>query len=148
MSDAQVYFEDVHEGMELPPRHRTTSTIQLFLFSAVTRNPHRIHYDRAFAESEDHPDVLVHGPLQGAMLCTYVTDWAGPRGRLRKIGYQNRGRATPADTLIFKGRVTRVYREDGQGVVELDVWEENQDGHVNVPGRAVVHLPSRSSDGP
>ena len=144
MGDAQIYFEDVHEGMELPPRQRNATTTQLFLFSAITRNPHRIHYDRAFAESEDHPDVLVHGPLQGAMLCTYVTDWVGPHGRLRKISYQNRARAFPTDTLIFKGRVTRTYREDGHCVVELDVWEENQEGQVNVPGNAVVYLPSRS----
>ena len=147
MADAQVYFEDVHEGMELPPRQRTTTTTQLFLFSAVTRNPHRIHYDRAFAESEEHPDVLVHGPLHGAMLCTYVTDWAGPRGWLRRISYQNRGRATPQDTLTFRGRVTRAYREGDRNVVELEVWEEIDGGQVTVPGSAVVHLPSRRPGG-
>ncbi len=143
MGDAQVYFEDVQEGMELPPRQRTTSTTQLFLFSAITRNPHRIHYDRAFAESEEHPDVLVHGPLHGAMLCSYVTEWAGPGGWLHRVSYQNRGRATPRDTLTFKGRVTRAYRQDNQNAVELEVWEENQHGEITVPGSAVVYLPSR-----
>lgn len=147
MSDTQRYFEDIEEGMELPPRDRTVSTTQLFLYSAVTRNPHRIHYDREFAATEDHPNVLVHGPLHGAMLATYVTDWAGPHGRLRRLAYQNRGRATPDDTLVFKGRVTRAYREDGRGMVELDVWEEIANGQVTVPGSAVVELPLRVRGG-
>ncbi|MFN8558888.1 MAG: acyl dehydratase [Dehalococcoidia bacterium] len=145
MSDTQRYFEDVTEGDNLPPRERTVSHVQLFLFSAITRNPHRIHYDLPFAHAEDHPDVLVHGPLHGAMLSAYVVDWIGPRGWLRRFGYQNRGRATPQDTLIFKGRVTRAYREEGRCLVDLDVWEENQDGHVNVPGHATVELPSRGA---
>jgi hydroxyacyl-ACP dehydratase HTD2-like protein with hotdog domain len=147
MSSTQRYFEDVTEGMELAPRGRMVSTTQLFLFSAVTRNPHRIHYDREFAATEDHPNVLVHGPLHGAMLGTYVTDWAGPRGRLRRLAYQNRGRATPDDMLVFKGRVTRVYREDGRGMIELDVWEEVEGGPITVPGSAVVELPTRTRDG-
>ena len=36
------YYEDVSEGMELPPATRTVTTTQMFLYSAVTRNPHRI----------------------------------------------------------------------------------------------------------
>ena len=39
-------------------------TVTLFLFSALTGNAHRIHYDRSYAATEGHPDVVVHGPLQ------------------------------------------------------------------------------------
>lgn len=36
----------------------------LFLFSALTYNAHRIHYDRRYTvEVEGHLDLLVHGPL-------------------------------------------------------------------------------------
>ncbi len=36
----------------------------LFMYSALTYNPHRIHYDRDFTRDvEGHPDLLVHGPL-------------------------------------------------------------------------------------
>ncbi|MDI9894451.1 MaoC family dehydratase N-terminal domain-containing protein [Rhodococcus sp. IEGM 1381] len=36
----------------------------LFMFSALTYNAHRIHYDRAYAvDVEGHPDLVVHGPL-------------------------------------------------------------------------------------
>lgn len=42
---------------------------QLFRFSALTWNSHRIHYDRAWArEVERYPDLLVHGPLVELLL--------------------------------------------------------------------------------
>ncbi len=140
---SQVYFEDVSEGAELPPVERHTTTAQLFLFSAVTRNPHRIHYDKDYAISEEHPDVIVHGPLHGAMLCSFVTGWIGDEGTLKKFGYSNRGRATTADTLTFRGTVTKKYERDGEPTVELDIWEENQQGEKLAPGTAVVVLPKR-----
>ena len=87
---------DVAVGDELEPVVHNASRAQLFLYSAATHNPHRIHYDRDYAATEGHPDVIVHGPLQGAWLSQYVTDWAGPRGRMLSLTWQNRRSAVPA----------------------------------------------------
>ena len=57
------YYEDVHEGMEIDPVSRTVTTKQMFLYSAVTRNAHRIHYEEKFAHAEGLPAVLGQGPL-------------------------------------------------------------------------------------
>ena len=40
----------------------------LFRFSAYTFNGHRIHYDLRHAEEEGYPGLLVHGPLQAALM--------------------------------------------------------------------------------
>jgi 3-methylfumaryl-CoA hydratase len=41
----------------------------LFRFSALTYNAHRIHYDRDYATgAEGYPGLVVHGPLQAALL--------------------------------------------------------------------------------
>ncbi|MBI2766452.1 MAG: acyl dehydratase [Chloroflexi bacterium] len=133
----QLHFEDVQAGMELPAMVKNASRAQLFLYSAASSNPHRIHYDREYAAVEGHPDVLVHGPLQGAWLAQFVSDWMGPRGRLLHLTWQNRARAFPESDLTFRGRVTAV----ADGVVELEVWEENADGQVIMPGTARVRLP-------
>jgi hydroxyacyl-ACP dehydratase HTD2-like protein with hotdog domain len=118
---------------------KNASRAQLFLFSAATNNPHRIHYDRAYAESEGYSDVLVHGPLQGAWLHQFVSHWAGPQGRVLALCWQNRGRAFPERDLTFRGRVTEV---NGDEVV-LEVWEEDDGGAVLMPGTARVRLPHR-----
>ena len=118
---------------------KNASRAQLFLFSAATNNPHRIHYDRAYAESEGHSDLLVHGPLQGAWLHQFVSDWAGPNGRVLALSWQNRGRAFPERDLTFRGRVTEVRGDE----VALEVWEEDPTGTVLMPGTARVRLPRR-----
>jgi hydroxyacyl-ACP dehydratase HTD2-like protein with hotdog domain len=135
----QRHTEDVAVGQELPHMVKNASRAQLFLFSAATNNPHRIHYDREYAAVEGHPDVLVHGPLQGAWLSQFVTEWAGPAGRVIGLSWQNRGRAFPERELTFKGRVTAVAGDE----VTLEVWEEDDSGAVLMPGTARVRLPRR-----
>ncbi|MEX0784284.1 MAG: acyl dehydratase [Dehalococcoidia bacterium] len=135
----QRYFEDVRVGEEMPPMVKNASRAQLFLYSAASSNPHRIHYDKDYAAVEGHADVLVHGPLQGAWLSQFVTDWMGPRGRLLGLSWQNRARAFPERDLTFRGRITTAV----DGVLELDVWEEDDTGAVCMPGSARVRLPLR-----
>jgi hydroxyacyl-ACP dehydratase HTD2-like protein with hotdog domain len=127
----------VAAGDELEPVTRNASRAQLFLYSAATHNPHRIHYDRDYAIFEGHPDVIVHGPLQGSWLSQYVTDWAGPRGRMLTLSWQNRRSAVPEQDYVFKGTV----RELDGDIAHLDVWAEDLDGNVLMPGTATVRLP-------
>lgn len=138
------YFEDVAIGSALPELVKRPTTVQLFEFSAITWNPHRIHYDKEYALSEGHPDVLVHGPLQGAILGQFLTDWLGENGKLRRLSYSNRAVATPSDTLTCKGVVTDKYERDGENLIECEIWVEKQDGTRAAPGRAVAALPSRA----
>jgi hydroxyacyl-ACP dehydratase HTD2-like protein with hotdog domain len=135
--------EDVKPGDLLPPMVKNATRAQLFLFSAATNNAHRIHYDRGYAESEGHADLLVHGPLQGAWLHQFVSDWAGPRARVLALSWQNRGRAYPERNLTFRGRVSEVRGDE----VLLEVWEEDDAGAVLMPATARVRLPREGGDG-
>jgi len=136
----QIHVEDVSPGDELPPAVRRAGRAQLFLYSAATWNPHRIHYDTEFAHSEGHADVIVHGPLQGAWLTQFLTDWMGPRGRLVSASWQNRASALPDEDLTFRGRITAVEGD----LVSIEVTETNPAGDVLMPARGVVRLPRRT----
>lgn len=47
----------------------TLDPVDLFRFSAVTFNSHRIHYDHSYATRfEGYPGLLVHGPLTALLL--------------------------------------------------------------------------------
>jgi hydroxyacyl-ACP dehydratase HTD2-like protein with hotdog domain len=140
----QLYFEDVQVGDTVPPVTERCSPTQLFFFSAATYNGHRIHYDLPYAQSEGHPTILVHGPLQSALMAKTLQNWIGPRGRLLRLRVQNRASAYPDEDLIFTGKVVAKRREDGKNIVELEVWEE-KNGQQIMPGTAAVHLPSRSA---
>lgn len=142
MSDkgtAQLHFTDVAVGDQMPTMIKNASRAQLFLYSAASFNPHRIHYDRAYAATEGHDDILVHGPLQGSWLTQYLTDWIGPLGRLRSVTWRNRASAFPEQDLVFAGVVVAVDIETGAVAVELS--ESTADGQVLMEGNATVVLP-------
>lgn len=53
------------------------TALLLFRFSAFTFNGHRIHYDLRHAEEEGYPNLLVHGPLQAALMLNLASDKLG-----------------------------------------------------------------------
>jgi len=144
MAEGQVYFEDVEAGMALPPLHKTPSNTLLFLYSAITWNPQRIHYDKDYTLTEGYRDVIVHGPLRGAFLSQLLTRWVGEEGTLKKLSYANRDIAYVNEPLICKGAVTRKWVEGGKGYVECEIWVENAQGAQLTPGSATVILPRKS----
>jgi 3-methylfumaryl-CoA hydratase len=51
----------------------TPGSVQLFRFSAVTFNSHRIHYDLPYAQNEEgYPALVVHGPFTAVRLLDYA----------------------------------------------------------------------------
>jgi 3-methylfumaryl-CoA hydratase len=70
------------EPTDLPPRHGADvwapTPVDLFRFSAVTFNSHRIHYDQPYATGEEgYPGLVVHGPFTAAKLFGFARARAG-----------------------------------------------------------------------
>jgi acyl dehydratase len=145
----QIYFDDVAAGDALPEERHEQSHVQLFRYSAVTYNSHRIHYDQAYAATEGYPDVLTQSHLHGAFLTTLCTNWMGEQGRLERLSVSIRKYAVPGDVLVCRGRVTEVCKgDDGMGRINLELEEvRERDGAVCAPGTAVVALPLRDAAG-
>jgi len=57
-----------------------------------------------------------------ASVATFVADWAGPRARVLRFRWQNRGIAIPGDVLTCSGTVAKAE----EGVVECELEERNQ----------------------
>ncbi|WP_017539365.1 MaoC family dehydratase N-terminal domain-containing protein [Nocardiopsis halophila] len=65
-----------------------TDPVLLFQVSALTANPHRIHYDLPYTVDEaNHPGLLVHGPLLALLMLDLVRDNA-PERRVRSYSYR------------------------------------------------------------
>jgi 3-methylfumaryl-CoA hydratase len=65
-----------------------TDPVLLFRFSALTHNPHRIHYDRPYTtEVEGYPDLVVHGPLL-ALLALELPRRHAPERTVRAFTYR------------------------------------------------------------
>ena len=96
---------------------RTPTEVQLFRFSAATSNPHRIHFDLPYAQSEGYPGVVVQSHLHASFLAQAVCDWAGSRSRLKRFRWENRALAVAGDTLTITGFVSSVEHHDGVATV-------------------------------
>ncbi|KAK4185722.1 mesaconyl-c(4)-CoA hydratase [Podospora australis] len=65
--------EEEQEGF--PTRHILLSPVALFRFSALTFNAHKIHYNDPWTRQvENHPSVVVHGPLNLINMMDYWRD--------------------------------------------------------------------------
>ena len=140
---AQLQWQDVEEGMEIPTLVKNPTTRQLVRYAGASGDFYEIHYDKDFAIGNDLPGPILHGALKNAFLGQLMTDWIGETGILRRLACQYRGMDGPGKPLYCKGRVTRKYVEDGRHLVDCDIWLENSEGKTTTPGSATVELPSR-----
>lgn len=66
-------------GDPVPDGYFAHPESQLFFYSAVTHNGHRIHWDRDFCRDvEGYPDLVVHGPMMATELCDAMREGLGP----------------------------------------------------------------------
>lgn len=144
MATHQIYFEEVKVDTRITPLVKRPTTVELFRFSAVTWNSHRIHYDKPYAQqAEGYPDVLVQSHMHGCFLLEAAMDWAGPKARLLGFSWQNRGIAVPGDVLTCSGKVVKVEPGENGGVVECELEERNQKNDLCAPGWARIEIPRR-----
>ena len=141
----QVYFEDVEEGMELATIEKNPTTQQLVKYAGASGDYYQIHYDQEYARANGLPDVILHGALKNAFLGQIMTEWIGERGTLKKLSAQYRGMDVPGTPIYCKGVVTKKHVQDGENIVECEIWLENDKGDKTTPGYAVASLPSRGS---
>lgn len=141
----QLYFEDVQEGQAIPTLTQHCDSQRLVMWAAASGDFYQIHYDKDFAQRTGLPDRIVHGALKHALLGRMLHEWIGYGGRIKRLTCQYRGMDMVDQDVICKGTVTRKYQQDGENLVELEVWTETPEGKKTTPGSAVVALPSRGS---
>ena len=139
----QVYFEDVEVGQEVPSIKLSPSTQQLVHWAAASGDFYQIHYDTDFAKSTGLQSIIVHGALKHALLGRMLWEWVRYDGKVKRYGVSYRGMDMPGQEMTLRGTVTAKRQENGENLVELDIWTENPQGQKTTPGTATVVLPSR-----
>jgi acyl dehydratase len=141
---AQVYFEDVTEGAEIPKLVQNCDSQRLVFWAAGSGDYYQIHYDKDFAQATGLPGCIVHGALKHALLGRLLHEWASESGKVKRVACQYRGMDMIAKDVTCRGVVTGKRSQDGRNVVELEVWTEDPKGNRTTPGTAWVELPSRN----
>ena len=101
--------------------------VLLFRYSALTFNGHRIHYDRDYVTKvEGYPGLIVHGPLQAALLIELAAKLHGGKP---PASFVYRGLQP-----LFDGSEFSVNANDTGGGMEL--WTANSAGQPTMKGTA------------
>src|SRR5208337_5020595 len=138
----QIYFEDVEIGYELTPVEKNPTTQQLVKYAGASGDYYQIHYDKDFALANGLPGVILHGALKNAFLGHLMTDFAGEHGALKKLAVQYRGMDRPGSKIVCSRKITAKRVENGDHLVDCEIWVENAKGEKTTPGTATVALPS------
>ncbi|MCS5604527.1 MAG: hypothetical protein NZ936_03000 [Alphaproteobacteria bacterium] len=134
-----IKISELSVGEALPERSYTATNVSLFLYNAAIWNPHRIHYDEPYTTNvENHPGVVIDGPLQGDWLNQVVVNWIGDSATLTSFNYSNRRASYLGETLTSGGAITAIDTESGN--VDLEIFIKNEDGDVITPGTAQVRF--------
>jgi hydroxyacyl-ACP dehydratase HTD2-like protein with hotdog domain len=123
-------------GDAIAPLVARPTAITLFRYSAVTWNPHRIHYDAPYAATEGYPGPLVQSHLHGAFLFEAVRRGIPDGATILTFGWRNRAPAIPGAELTVTGAVESAT----DGVVSLVLEETDALGVVCATGTATYAL--------
>lgn len=140
------YYEDVKVGEELPPLGKPITSVGMVMYAASTWDFHRYHHDMEYANQMGFERPFLDGQELGAFLAQLVVDWAGIDATLKRLKYRFTSFVLSGDTLTCKGHVSNKSVQDGEKLVECDLWIENQRGErVLDRGKAIVAMPYRAS---
>ena len=146
MTEQQVFFEDVRADTELVTReYGPLTVIDTVRWAGLQENTQQLHYDRDWVrEHAGLRTFIASGAYRQALLMRMLTDWAGPRGRLRKLSLRHTYSTFEGDTMRFVARATEKSGDPADPWIRCDVEGTNQQGRRILVGQCTLVLPCRS----
>ncbi|KAL7930766.1 hypothetical protein V8C35DRAFT_324210 [Trichoderma chlorosporum] len=143
LAASSVY--DVKEDNDaFPIRKLSWSPVGLFRFSALTFNGHKIHYNEDWTRnSEGHPGVVVHGPLNVINLLDYWRDIHGDGTGPDEIRYRAMSPVYGGEE--YRIRTLAILEATDSKVFEVIAEKDGVHG-IPVPRGIVVQTPVEAQD--
>jgi acyl dehydratase len=110
-------------------------------WAGVQENSERTHWDREFVrENMRLRTFIASGGYRQALLARALTDWLGPRGRLRKMQVRHLGPTFEGDMLRYSVKVTGMTPEGDWTAVACDFEGKNQKDEQVMVGTCLFRL--------
>lgn len=100
-------------GEALPDFDLKVTATVIVAGALASRDFMPVHHDPEFARAQGAPDMFMNILTTNGYMGRYVSDWAGPAARLRRIAIRLGAPAVPGHTMRFSGRVTADEAEAG-----------------------------------
>ncbi len=139
-----LYWDDVAVDDDLPGFSMALDWTTMVRQVHGSQDWSRIHHDPDYAVDSGHKGIFYNTGWTAGMLSRAVTDWMGLEGWVKKFSFQMRDMNMNGDTVSAKGKVVdKFVTDDGEHLVKLDVWLENNRVGKTTPAEYTVRLPVR-----
>lgn len=142
----QRYWDDVEEGADVPSVAFPLSVYRLVVEAGANRDFNSIHHNSEFARASGAPEMYANTGFLLGMWERALREYIGLDGTIRRIaGFRMKRFNTVGRTVTVRGRVARKWREDGDALIEVEMWSELGDDVTVGPGTVTVALPARKA---
>jgi acyl dehydratase len=114
-------------GEQLPPLEVPLTRTLIVATAIASRDYQDVHHDPSLAVERGSPDIFMNILTTNGFVGRFVTDWAGPKARLKKVAIRLGAPNYPGDTMTLTGEVTAV---EGDEVTVKVVGSNSLGDHV------------------
>jgi hypothetical protein len=129
----------VQIGDELPALVIDVTATVIVSGAIASRDFMPVHHDREYAQAQGAPDIFMNILSDTGYCSRFLTDWAGPDARIRRIAIKLGVPVHPGHTMTYTGQVTGVRDDADETVVEV-AFTAMDDLGEHVGGTAEVGL--------
>ena len=90
--------------------------------------PELVHMEETRAQEIGIPGAYDYGCQRISWLGNLITNWMGDDGFLKRLRAELRRFNVIGDTTWLKGKVTQKYNKEGEPLIDVECWAENQTG--------------------
>ncbi|MFB0560356.1 MAG: MaoC family dehydratase [Candidatus Lokiarchaeia archaeon] len=137
-SEERIRFEDIHEGDEIPTLRVKMDKETYLNYSKMVNEINPLHFDEDYAKSLGFRTIVVAGVYTYSFLPKMLTDWLKNPECVKNIEIRYISPIYIEDEIVNKGVVKRKYLQNGEKIVECEVWVENQEGEKVTEGKARI----------
>jgi acyl dehydratase len=127
MTPRSPSLADVRVGDPLPELRVPLTSSLIVAGALASRDFTPVHHDKAAAQAAGMQDVFMNILTTEGFVSRFVTDWAGPDAKIRKLSLKLGAPNLPGDVMIMTGKVQA---KQGADVVVEVVGKNAWGNHV------------------
>jgi len=141
-------FETTSVGDRVPARaYEPVTIIDAVRWAGFQENYAPLHYDRDYARKDAGLESFIaSGAYRESLLVRLLTDWVGPRGRLRKLQTRQAYPTFEGDSLRYSGRVVEKSTDAADPWVICEMGGVNQHDRQVLQARCTLELDNGSGN--
>jgi len=136
---ADLAFDALREGDALPELVIPITHRLIVSCALATQDFMDVHHNAPAAQAAAMPDIFMNILTTNGLCARYLSDWAGPGSRLKRINFKLVAPNVPGDTMVMQGRVVKLERVASEHLATVDFAGRNSRG-FHVTGSATLAL--------